>query len=53
MRFPKTLYVNWAEDSNGDPIFNTATEIEFIDRNVEEVAIYELKEVKKLKMTQD
>lgn len=54
MKFPKKIYINWQwSGSKDDPYLDTATKIEFIDEGVEEVAIYELKEVKKLKVTRE
>jgi len=52
MKFPQTLYINW-EGRKNEQYLDTATSIEFIDINVDEVAIYVLKEVKKLKVTRE
>lgn len=52
MKFPKTLYVNLAGREN-DQYLDTATKIEFIVQGVKEVAIYELKEVKRLRVTRE
>ena len=52
MKFPKTLYVNWA-GRNNEEYLDTTTKIEFIDEGVKEVAIYELREIKNLKVTRE
>ena len=51
--FPKKIYVNWVESDSGEPYIISSTSIEFLDEYVDEVAIYELKEVKKLKVTRE
>lgn len=58
MKFPKKIYVNEEVTigSNGkvqQRWFEVSTDIKYLDENTEEVAIYELKEVKTLKVTRD
>jgi hypothetical protein len=58
MSFPKKIYVNEEVNigSNGkiqDRWLEVSKDIKFIDENIEEVAIYELKEVKTLKVTRE
>lgn len=58
MKFPKRIYVNEEVTigSNGkvqQRWFEVSTDIKYLDENTEEVAIYELKEVKTLKVTRD
>jgi hypothetical protein len=58
MKFPKKIYVN-EEVSIGSSgkiqeiWYNVQTDIKYIDENIVEVAIYELKEVKILKVTRE
>ena len=51
--FPKKIYVNWVESNSGEPYLDLSKSIEFLDEYVDQVAIYELKEVKKLKVTRE
>jgi len=47
--FPKTIFVNIEESSGGDQYFEILTEYQFLDKE-QKVAIYELKEIKNLKI---
>ena len=53
MKFPKKIYVTIEESGGGDPFLEIATNIKYIDEYVDQVAIYELKEVKTLKVTRE
>jgi hypothetical protein len=58
MKFPKKIYVveEVSINSSGkvsERWFTVATDIESIEEHTEEVAIYELKEVKTLKVTRE
>ena len=58
MKFPKKIYVNEEESigSSGkvdERWYNIETDIKYIDEDIVEVAIYELKEVKTLKVTRE
>lgn len=52
-KFPKKIYINWVHEGLEDQYLDTVEKIENIDENVKEVAIYELKEVKTLKVTRE
>jgi hypothetical protein len=55
MKFPKKIYVSWmsSDDGSGDPWMEVNTKIEHLDENFDKIAIYELKEVKTLKVTRE
>jgi hypothetical protein len=53
MKFPKTIYANWKEPLNEEPYLRVTTKIETINEYTDKVAIYELKEIKTLKVTRE
>ena len=52
VNFPKTVYVTIA-GRKGDEFLETATNVKYIDEFAEQVAVYELKEIKTLKVTRE
>ncbi len=51
--FPKKIFVNWEKSTNNEQWLALETNIESIDEGTGTVAIYELKEVKTLKVTRE
>jgi hypothetical protein len=51
--FPKKIYAQWQKSTGSEPYLDVGTTIEFIDEHMGKVAIYELKEVKTLKVTRE
>ena len=50
-KFPKKIYVNWVNEN--DPYMEVNTKVEFLDQYDDQVAIYQLLEVKTLKVTRE
>ena len=53
MKFPKRIFVYWDVDNDANDCLVTHQDIDDIEFNGERVATYELKNVKKLKITKE
>ena len=53
MKFQKKIYVTWVSSDDGTPWMEVNTKIERLDENFDQVGIYELMEIKTLKVTRE
>ncbi len=52
-RFPKEVYANWETPSRDEAYLVLSTDVNEIEEHIETVAVYTLKEIKKLKVTRE